>query len=138
MLGPFSQPIFDHYCISPLGLTEKKVPGKYRLIEDLSTVLEGLSVNNAIPVEAGDVSYDTVNNVARMIQGYGQGLVLGKMDVEHVYTSIRNEMGEGGLVMGCHSPNGDQVRMCHLQGFFISSAVLGRQERVWTNESRTG
>ncbi len=86
MLGPFSQPIFDHYCISPLGLTETKVLGKYRLIQDLSG--ECLSVNDAIPVEAGAVSYDTVDNLVRMIQCYGQRSVLGKTDVEHEYKLV--------------------------------------------------
>ncbi len=28
MLGPFTQPIFNHNCISPPGKTEKKVTGK--------------------------------------------------------------------------------------------------------------
>ncbi len=88
MLGPFSQPIFDQYYISPLGLTEKKVPGKYRFIQDLSVPREGLSVNDAIPVEAEAVSYDTVDNVVRMIQGHGLGSVLGKTDVEHAYKLI--------------------------------------------------
>ncbi len=49
ILGPFPQPIFDHYCISSLGLREKKVPRKYRLILHLSAPREGLSVNNTIP-----------------------------------------------------------------------------------------
>ncbi len=51
----------------------------------MSAPREGLSVNDAIPVEAGAVSYDTVDNAVRIIQGYGQGSVLGKTDVEHVY-----------------------------------------------------
>ncbi len=88
MLGPFPQPIFDYYCISSLGMTEKKVSGKYRLIQDLSAPREGLSVNDAIPVKAGAVSYDTVDNAVRMIQGYGQGSVLGKRDVEHAYKLV--------------------------------------------------
>ncbi len=71
----------------PLSLKEKKIPGKYRLIQDLSQ-REGLSVNDAIPVETGAVSYDTVDNAVRMIQGYGQGSVLGKTDVEHAYKLV--------------------------------------------------
>ncbi len=147
MLGPFSQPIFDYYCISPLGQTEKKVLGKYRLIQDLSALREGLSVNDAIPVEAGAVSYDTVDNEVRMIQSYGQGSVLGKTDVEHAYKLVPIHRGDipalgmrwgGRLAMGRHPPDGDQVRIRHLRGLFISSAVLGRKKGVWTNESRTG
>ncbi len=99
MLGPFPQPIFDYYCISPLGLTEKKVPGKYRLIQDLSATLEGLSVNNAIPVEAGAVSYNTVDNVVRMIQGYGQVSVLGKKFCEALGIPIVEHKTEWGTTL---------------------------------------
>ncbi len=49
---------------------------------------EGLSINDAIPAEAGTMSYDTADNTVRMIQGYGQGSVLGKIDVEHAYKLI--------------------------------------------------
>ncbi len=138
MLGPFPQPIFDYNCISPLGLTEKKVPGKYRIIQDLSSLREGLSVNDAIPVEVGAVSYDTVDNAVRMIQGYGQGSVLGKTCVEHAYKLVPIHEVGGRLVMGCHPPDWGQVRMCYLRGLFISSAVLGRKKGMWTNESCTG
>ncbi len=34
------------------------------------------------------MSYDTVDNTVRMIQGYGQGSVLGKTDVEHTYKLV--------------------------------------------------
>ncbi len=54
----------------------------------MSATLEGLSVNDAIPVEAGAVSYNTVDNVVRMIQGYGQVSVLGNTDVEHAYKLV--------------------------------------------------
>ncbi len=54
----------------------------------MSAAREGLSVNDAIPVEAGAVAYDTVDNTVRMIQGYGQGSVLGKTDVEHRYKLV--------------------------------------------------
>ncbi len=54
------------------------------------------------------------------------------------HTSIGNEVGGGRLVMGRHPPDGDQVRMRHLRGLFISSGVLGRKKGVWTNESLTG
>ncbi len=54
----------------------------------MSAPLEGHSVNDAIPVEAGVVSYDIVNNAVRMIQGYGQESVLGKTDMEHAYKLV--------------------------------------------------
>ena len=34
--GPFDQPPFDSFWVSPLGLVPKKVPGEYRVIHHLS------------------------------------------------------------------------------------------------------
>ncbi len=41
MIGPFLRPIFPAYVISPMGFRAKKVPGKFRVIHDLSSPFEG-------------------------------------------------------------------------------------------------
>jgi hypothetical protein len=88
MLGPFPAPVFPRYCVSPLGLTKKKEPGKFRVIHDLSFPRGGGLVNDCIPKEAGSVSYDTVDTAVRLIQKLGPGAVMYKSDVEHAYKLI--------------------------------------------------
>lgn len=34
--GPFPHPPFENFCLSPLGLVPRKVPGELRLIHHLS------------------------------------------------------------------------------------------------------
>ncbi len=78
MIGPFPNPIFNYYVTSQLGLREKKTPGKFRLIHDLSAPFGEPSVNSHIPMEAGTVSYDTVDTAISLIQTIGLGAVLAK------------------------------------------------------------
>ncbi len=68
MIGPFLGPVFPDYVISPLGLGKKKVPGKFRVIHDLSAPFEGVSVNSCIPAEEGTVRYDMVDAAIHLIQ----------------------------------------------------------------------
>ncbi len=88
MIGPFPMPVFPHFIVSPLGLREKKTPGKFRVIHDLSAHFGGLSVNSHILMEAGTVSYDTVDKAISLIQDIGPGVVLAKTDIEHAYKLI--------------------------------------------------
>ncbi len=86
MIVPFPNPVFNYYVTSPLGLREKKTPGKFRMIHDLSAPFGGPSVNSHIPTEAGTVSYDTVDTAISLIQTIGP--VLAKTDIEHAYQPI--------------------------------------------------
>ncbi len=88
MIGPFLGPVFPAYVISPLGLRKKKVPGKFRVIHDLSAPFEGISVNSCIPTKDGTVTYDTVDTAIQLIQRAGQGAILAKTDIEHAYKLI--------------------------------------------------
>ncbi len=49
MIWPFLGSIFQSYVISPLGLRAKKVPDKFRVIQDLSAPFDGVSLNSCIP-----------------------------------------------------------------------------------------
>ncbi|CAC5404404.1 unnamed protein product [Mytilus coruscus] len=49
-VGPFDSTPFTEMQLSPLGLTEKKLPGTYRMIHNLSFP-EGSSINDNIPQE---------------------------------------------------------------------------------------
>ncbi len=73
MICPFSRPVFKYYVVFPLGLNEKKTPGKFRFIHNLSFHFEGPSVNSYTPTEAGTVSYDTVDEAISLIQAIGPG-----------------------------------------------------------------
>jgi len=52
--GPFSSIPLPNFRISPIGLVEKKVPGKLRLIHHLSHPL-GESINDGISTEEAHV-----------------------------------------------------------------------------------
>ena len=54
--GPFDQPPFESFWVSPLGLVPKKVPGEYRMIHHLSFP-QGQSVNDGISVEYSHVQH---------------------------------------------------------------------------------
>ena len=59
--GPFKQEPFSHFRTSPLGLVEKKIPGKFRLIHHLSYP-PGDSNNDGIsPVDA-HVQYQSIDH----------------------------------------------------------------------------
>ncbi len=88
MIGPFSSPVFSTYVVSPLGLMEKKSPGKFRVIHDLSSPFAGSSINSHIPAAAGSVSYDTVDTAISLIQAVGPGAFLAKTDIENAYKLI--------------------------------------------------
>ncbi len=50
--------------------------------------LGDISVNSHIPVEAGTVSYDTIDTAIALIQSFGPGEFLVKTDIEHAYKLI--------------------------------------------------
>ncbi len=88
MIGPFSSPVCSTYMVSPSGLREKKSPGKFRVIHNLSAPFVGPSVNSHIPTAAGSVSYDTVDTAISLIQAVGPRAFLAKTDIEHAYKLI--------------------------------------------------
>ncbi len=83
MKGNFVGPVFPAYVISPLGLHVKKVPGRFRVIHDLSGPFEGVSVNSCIPMVEGKVSYDTVDTAIWLILKAGPAAILAKTDIDH-------------------------------------------------------
>ncbi len=88
MIGPFLGTVFPDYVILPLGLRKKKVPGKFRVIHDLSSPFEGVSVNSCIPAKEGTVKYDTVDSAIHLIQQAVPEAFLAKTDIEHAYKLI--------------------------------------------------
>ncbi len=72
---------------------KKKLPGKFRVIHDLSSPFEGISVNSCIPTKDGTVMYDTVDTAIQLIQRAGQRAILAKTDIEHAYKLICKDLG---------------------------------------------
>ncbi|XP_021342872.1 uncharacterized protein LOC110443160 isoform X1 [Mizuhopecten yessoensis] len=85
--GPFTKPPFKPFICSPLGLIPKSVPGKFRLIHDLSYP-EGNSINAGISKEKSKVTYDTIDTVISLVKSFGTGCLLAKTDIEDAFRII--------------------------------------------------
>ena len=87
LAGPFTSPPFQPFCVSPLGLIPKKVPGDFRLIHHLSYP-KGSSVNDGIAAENTSVQYAKVADAIRLIKRAGPGCFLAKTDIKSAFRII--------------------------------------------------
>ena len=85
--GPFKQEPFSLFRTSPLGLVEKKIPGKFRLIHHLSYP-PGNSINDGISPEDAHVRYQSIDNAVRQLQQLGQGCFLSKTDIADAFRIV--------------------------------------------------
>lgn len=85
--GPFQHPPYDHLVLSPLGIVPKKDPGKFRLIHDLSYPRLS-SVNSFISDEFATVQYETLDTVVNLVQSFGKGALMGKLDIKEAFRII--------------------------------------------------
>ena len=85
--GPFKTPPLKNLVCSPLGLVPKNVPGKFRLIHDLSYP-KGNSVNSLIPQENSTVKYDGIDTVIQLGKQFGRHCKLSKCDIEDAFRII--------------------------------------------------
>ena len=76
IVGPFKQEPFSHFRTSPLGLVEKKIPGKFRLIHHLSYP-PGDSISDGISPEDAHVQYQSIDHAVQHCNS-GPGLFLVK------------------------------------------------------------
>ena len=83
--GPFVIPPYDKYIISPLGIREKKTPGEYRVIHNLSYPYDETSVNATIPRDCATVQYATISDAIRYINFHGHGCFLAKTDIKSAF-----------------------------------------------------
>ena len=83
--GPYIVPPFDKYIISPLGIREKKTPGEYRVIHNLSYPYDETSVNSNIPRECATVQYATISDAIKHINFHGRGCFLAKTDIKSAF-----------------------------------------------------
>lgn len=87
IVGPFVQRAFPTFRTSPIGLVEKKTPGKFRLIHHLSYP-PGDSVNDGIsPVDA-HVQYESIDDAVRLVQRFGRGCYMAKTDIAEAFRIV--------------------------------------------------
>ncbi len=84
MEGPFDKIPYDNYKISPIGAVEKKTPGEYRIIHNLSWPAEE-SVNDFIDVADGKCKYQTMDMILDSLVESGPETNLAVFDIKHAY-----------------------------------------------------
>ena len=86
--GPFTEPPFPEYHVSPIKLVPKKTPGKYRMILNLSYPYDGMSVNANIASEHCSVQYASIQDAISKIQEVGPGCYMAKSDIESAFRIV--------------------------------------------------
>ena len=106
--GPFTNPPFDSYIISPLGAFKKRGSQKIRLIHDLSFPNKG-SVNSLISKEEFSLSYASVDDAADICRELGPAPVyMAKLDLENAFKHVMIDCQDWHL-MGFSWPDVDGV-----------------------------
>jgi hypothetical protein len=72
-------PPFQSFCVSPLGVIPKKLPGDFRLIHHRHLSFpKGSSIKDGIASENTHIQYATVADAIRLIKRAGPGEFFGK------------------------------------------------------------
>ena len=87
LAGPFSDPPFEPFHVSPLGVVAKKTPGEFRLIHHLSFP-KGTSVNDGISSEDSSVQYATIQDAISFVKSVGPNCFLAKTDIKNAFRII--------------------------------------------------
>ena len=88
VVGHLPQVVAAQVHTSPIEVTPKgHTPGKRRLIVDLSSPA-GSSINDGISQACCSLSYISLDEVAKIVAGIGQGALLGKMDIKSAYRIV--------------------------------------------------
>ena len=86
-MGPFSEPHFENFRCSPLGIVPKKDPSEFRLIHHLSYP-PGSSVKDFIPEDCSSVHYASINDAISVVKRKGAGCFMAKTDVKSAFRII--------------------------------------------------
>ena len=78
-------PPFHPFHTSPLNIREKKTPGRYRLIHDLSFPYNDNSINHNIPDNSKKVKYATVNDAIELLLAQPHGAFSCKTDIADAF-----------------------------------------------------
>ena len=88
IIGPFDTPPFNNFQVSPLSIREKKTPGKFRLIHNLSYPYDGTSVNDNIDSIYKSVKYANVYQAINLLTSMKIGSFTAKSDIKHAFRLI--------------------------------------------------
>ena len=87
IMGPFREPPFSPFHVSPIGLVEKKEPNTFRLIHHLSFP-KGGSVNDFIPKERSTVHYATIQDAIHAILSCKPACFIAKTDLKAAFRQV--------------------------------------------------
>lgn len=85
--GPFKSKPFPVMQLSPIGLVEKKTPGKFRMIHHLSFP-EGCSINDGIAKQHSEVQYASIQDAIDMVKKVGPNSYCAKTDIANAFRII--------------------------------------------------
>ncbi|VDI11363.1 Hypothetical predicted protein [Mytilus galloprovincialis] len=88
LYGPFKDPPFQNYRVSPIGIAEGKYSGKKRLILDLSSPHNDdkhLSINDLIDKQDCSMSYVRIDDAIDVILKFGRNSWLCKFDISDAF-----------------------------------------------------
>ena len=88
--GPFSEPPFKNYRVSPIGVAEGKYSKKKRLILDLSAPHSDhdISINGLIDRDKCSMSYIKIDDAIKIVTQYGKSTLLCKYDISDAFKII--------------------------------------------------
>ena len=86
--GPFNTPPFSNFKCSPLAIREKSVPGKFRLLHNLSYPYDDRAVNFNIPKDYSTVKYDSIVDAIELVNKCLPHPWLAKTDLEDAFYLI--------------------------------------------------
>ena len=86
--GPFLEPPLPNFKCSPLAIREKRQPGTFRLLHNLSYPYNQDAVNFNIPKESSTVQYAKLQDAIKLIQECGQGCYMAKSDIADAFRLI--------------------------------------------------
>ena len=86
--GPFKNPPYDPFQVSPLNIREKKTPNKHRLIHDLSYPYDTTSINSNIPRSEASVQYASIRDAIQHLQRLPSGAYMCKTDIANAYKIV--------------------------------------------------
>ena len=86
--GPFLNPPFNNFKVSPLALREKQGSGKFRLLHNLSYPYDFRSVNSNISKNSSTVQYQTITDAIHLIQQLTPKPYLAKSDISEAFRLI--------------------------------------------------
>ncbi len=87
MIGPFNEPPFEIFRVSPIGIATGKFSGKKRLIIDLSSPHNSTvpSINSLIPLDEFSLRYYDIELAVELIKIAGRGAWLAKIDITSAF-----------------------------------------------------